>query len=102
ARATPEAGYERRRRRSRPPGWRDRISCGGLFRQPQLRGDLGHNGNRDLGRRDRADRQDDRSVNTGDISLSGALRLEAFAAPGVGLSRAQRADIETVAREGVQ
>ena len=46
--------------------------------------------------------QTDRRMNARDIGIRGALRLQPFAALGMGLSRAERADIEAVALEGVQ
>jgi hypothetical protein len=63
---------------------------------------LGHDRHRDLGRRNRTDRKPDRRVDARDISFLGALRPQPVAAFGVRLPRAERADIEAVALEGVQ
>ena len=41
-------------------------------------------------------------MNARDVGIAGALRLQPFAALGVGLARAERADIEAVALERVQ
>ncbi|MGY4404719.1 hypothetical protein ACVIYL_005522 [Bradyrhizobium sp. USDA 3315] len=70
--------------------------------QAQLRGDLGHDRDRDLRRRHRADIEADRRVDARDVAVPGALRTQPLGALGVGLSRSERADIEAVAVEGVQ
>ncbi len=70
-----------------------------LRRLAQPRRDLAHDGDRDLGGRDRADVEPDRRMDARDRGVGQALRLQPLDAAGVGLLRAERADIEAVARE---
>ncbi len=65
----------------------------------QPRGDLAHDRDRDLGRRHRADGKPDRRVDARQRGVADALRLEPLEAAAVRLLRAERADVEAVARE---
>ena len=66
---------------------------------PQPRGDFGHDGDGDLGRRHRADGEPDRRVDARDIGIAQSGLLQPLHAFGMRLPRAERADIETIARQ---
>jgi hypothetical protein len=72
-----------------------------LGRGVQPFGDLPHDGDCDLRRRNRADIKADRRMNARNIRFAQALRLEPIDAAGVGFSRAQRADVKTIPRQRV-
>src|SRR5262249_30083581 len=84
--------------RPRPPAPR-RTSCGLLRRLSQLRRDLAHDGDRDLGGRDRANVETDGSMDARERGIGQALRPEPLDAAPVGLLRTERADIEAVTRK---
>src|SRR5947209_3614207 len=63
---------------------------------------LAHDRHRDLRRRHRADRKADRCMDLCNVGIGRALRIQALGAPGVGFARAERADIKTVALQGMQ
>src|SRR6516162_8956088 len=70
-----------------------------LRRLTQLRRDLAHDGDRDLGGRHRADVETDGRMDARERGVGYALRLEPLDAAPVRLLRAERADIEAVARK---
>jgi len=74
---------------------------GGIHFFAQAFGDLRHDGDRDFGRRDRADVEADRRVDAGQIGVADALPAKPFEAARMRLPRSERADIEAVARQRV-
>ena len=63
--------------------------------------DLAHDRDRDLGRRHRADVEPDRRMDARERGVGDALRLQPLEAPAMRLLRAERADIEAIARQRV-
>src|SRR3954471_23224349 len=71
-----------------------------LLAPAQHLGHLRQDRHRDLGRRDRADRETDRAVDAGEVGVAKAHFLEPIAPPRVRALRAERADIEALRAQG--
>src|SRR6476661_3275615 len=67
-----------------------------LLAPAQYLGHLRQDRHRDLGRRDRADRQPDRAVDAGEVGSGETHFLQAVAPPPMRALRAERADIEAL------
>ena len=95
-------GKERRRpgRRRRLPREPDRISRASPPILVQIRDDLAEDRDRDLGRRDGADIEPDRSMDACEIPLAEPGGGEALHPPAVGFLRTERPDIEAIGFEG--
>src|ERR1700685_2039385 len=64
--------------------------------------DLRHDGDRDFRGRDRADIEADRGVNAGNVRVVHALLLQSVNPAAMSFPRAERADVETIARQRVE
>src|SRR3954452_2111702 len=67
-----------------------------LLAPAQYLGHLRQDRDRDLGRRDRADRQTDRAVDAGEVGIGETHFLQAVAPPSMRALRAERTDIEAL------
>src|SRR5712692_3854296 len=97
----PQGGREKRPRLSYAIVLRKRgrVQRG---RETQRGGNLCHDGDRNLGRRHRPDAKTDRRMDARERGLGHALRLEPLQPARVGLFRAERPNIEAVARKRME